>query len=84
MTEHNWDIVDVLKIDIEGAERFVFESLETIMFLKFVKILIIEIHDEFNIRYFIYDQLRDNGFLIYNFGETTLAVNLKYISKEVW
>lgn len=41
-----WDKVDILKIDIEGAEKEVF-SAEDLSWLKKVKLLIIELHDRY-------------------------------------
>ena len=38
--------VDLLKIDIEGAEKKLFENKESIAFLEKVKVLCIEIHEE--------------------------------------
>lgn len=78
MQELGWQEVDVLKIDIEGAERFVFGKDADLSYLGHVKLLAIEIHDEFGIREDIYRELRENGFLIVNFGETTLGLNKRY------
>jgi FkbM family methyltransferase len=38
--------IDLLKVDIEGAEKYLFESEESTAFLRFVKLLCIEIHEE--------------------------------------
>jgi FkbM family methyltransferase len=71
-----WAFVDLLKIDIEGAEQLLFESRETASFLDRTRVLVIEIHDEYDIRTHIYHILRTYGFAIFNFGETTFAFNL--------
>ncbi len=42
----HWDEVDILKLDIEGAEREVF-SADDLSWLKKVKLLIIELHDRY-------------------------------------
>jgi FkbM family methyltransferase len=42
----NWDSVDIIKLDIEGAEKEVF-SAEDLSWLKKVKLLIIELHDRY-------------------------------------
>jgi FkbM family methyltransferase len=42
----NWDDVDILKLDIEGAEREVF-SANDLSWLQKVKLLIIELHDRY-------------------------------------
>ena len=44
MKEQKWDSIDLLKIDIEGSEKTVFEhNYES--WLPFVKVLVIELHD---------------------------------------
>ena len=44
MAEKNWKTVDVLKLDIEGSEKNVFEkNYES--WLPLVKVLIVELHD---------------------------------------
>jgi FkbM family methyltransferase len=74
-----WEYIDILKIDIEGAERFVFGQETDLSYLQFVKTIAIEIHDEFGIRQTIYEQFRKKGFVLFNFGETTFAVNKQFI-----
>ena len=73
MKQAGWESIDLLKIDIEGAERFILTDKKTSDFLEKVKILALEIHDEFNIRSAIYDVLRQHQFTITNHGETTIA-----------
>jgi FkbM family methyltransferase len=56
--------IDLLKIDIEGAERFLFENsdfCDTIF--RFVENLVIEIHDEFNVRDKINNKMNEMGFI---------------------
>jgi FkbM family methyltransferase len=45
LAEKNWQNVDLLKIDIEGAEKEIFESEEHLAWINRVKILVIELHD---------------------------------------
>lgn len=66
--------IDILKIDIEGGEVELFKDAH-FSFLQRVKVLCIEIHDEFNIREKIYSILQSNGFVLINSGELTLAIN---------
>ncbi|MEN2400339.1 FkbM family methyltransferase [Flavobacterium sp. MC2016-06] len=73
--KNNLDEITILKIDIEGAERFIFEKTTNLSFLNMTKIIVIEIHDEFNIRKEIYQILRDNNFLLIESGEVTIGVN---------
>jgi len=67
--------VDVLKIDIEGAEREVFLSNDRMEFLKVCKCIIVEIHDEIVDRQAIDRVLRNAGFVIFDFDELTVGIN---------
>ena len=78
MKENMLDIVDFLKIDIEGAERFIFESQDSCAFLEKVKIIAIEIHDEFNVRTTIETILKSYGFILFPSGELTIGMNRNY------
>jgi hypothetical protein len=76
-------IIDVLKIDIEGAEENVFlsdpESCK--QWLQHVRYLAIELHGPaLDIK--IKDLLRKCGFALFQTGETTYARNLALASKE--
>ncbi len=66
--------VDFIKIDIEGGEKAIFDKDADLSFLGKVKVMAIEIHDEFNIRDQIYETLKANDFIIFNSAETTIAV----------
>lgn len=77
--KNNIKKVTLLKIDIEGAERFIFDSENDLSFLNNVKIIAIEIHDEFNVRDSIYSILTTYDFLIFESGELTIGLNRKYI-----
>lgn len=71
--KNNWSFIDLLKIDIEGAERYLFQNNHFKTFLPKVKCLVIEIHDEFNVREMIYDILEQEGFEHTEAGELTIA-----------
>lgn len=73
------DIIDLLKIDIEGAETFLLEPTTDTHFLENTKCIAIEIHDEYNCRTQIYDLLKSKGFLLLEDGETTIALNKHYV-----
>ncbi len=45
MTENNWDEVDIIKLDVEGAEKMLFEN-DPNKWLSKTKCLIIELHDQ--------------------------------------
>ncbi len=73
--------IDFLKIDIEGAERFVFDAaISNLDFLSRVQVLALEIHDEFNVRSGICQVLRDRGFMLLDIGETTVAISKSFLS----
>lgn len=67
--------IDFLKIDIEGAERFLFSKESDCSYLDKVKLIAIEIHDEFECREQIHAILKNAGFAIFESGETTIGFN---------
>lgn len=67
--------ITFLKIDIEGAERYIFDSNNDLSFLKITKLIAIEIHDEFDIRKNIYQILQEFNFYIFEMGELTIGIN---------
>ena len=72
----NWNHIDLLKVDIEGAEKYLFEdehSAATI--LSITRVIAIEIHDEKADRQNIYRALSTNGFKFFTKGETTFGLN---------
>lgn len=77
--EYALEEITLLKIDIEGAERFIFEESANLSFLDKTKIIVIEIHDEFNIRQDIYKILKNNNFILIESGELTIAINKKFL-----
>ena len=81
LKKNNWDQADLVKIDIEGGERFLFDTEEKAdNILKKTNFLAIEIHDEFNIRSAIYRHLDRNGFEYFESGDLTLATNKNKVS----
>lgn len=73
------ETIDLLKIDIEGAETFLLEAETDLRFLANTKCLAIEIHDEYNCRSQIYEVLKSHGFLLLEDVETTIALNKHFI-----
>jgi FkbM family methyltransferase len=71
----NLKTIDLLKIDIEGAERYIFVEENNLDFLAQTKVISIEIHDEFNIRSNIYKILKKYGFALFETGELTIGIN---------
>lgn len=72
-TQFNNERIDILKIDIEGGEKKLFEDesfIETVNTA--VNALVIEIHDEFNIRETINSKMLQIGFVQFDVGDITL------------
>ncbi|KAF2081180.1 FkbM family methyltransferase [Flavobacterium sharifuzzamanii] len=82
-TKNNFEHIDILKIDIEGAEKQIFNTLVSdLEFLKKTKCIAIEIHDEFDCRKEICKILDDYGFEIINEGELTIGINTYLVNKK--
>ncbi|MBL3654981.1 FkbM family methyltransferase [Fulvivirga sediminis] len=78
LNDHKWHEIDVLKIDIEGAEqKIIIEEPSFINVIDKTKLLCIEIHDEVASRIQICDFLSKAGFQLYSKGETVFGVNKK-------
>lgn len=76
INDNDFKIVDILKMDIEGAEKQVFtSSTSNLDFLKITKCIAIEIHDEFDCREDIYNIFNKYGFVLFNEGELTIGIN---------
>ncbi|MCC5612605.1 FkbM family methyltransferase [Nostoc sp. CHAB 5834] len=75
---YQFEYIDILKIDVEGAEKELFMA-EDLSFLKITKCVAIEIHDEFKCRDAIYKRLDEYGFLRSNSGELTIGINQNFI-----
>lgn len=68
--------IDILKIDIEGAERFIFDkSISNLDFLRRVKVIAIEIHNEYFIEEKVKNVLLEYQFSLFKKGETIFAIN---------
>ncbi|NBB22937.1 FkbM family methyltransferase [Runella sp. CRIBMP] len=76
---NNIDIIDLLKIDIEGSEKELFKDVVSASFLDFTRVLAIEIHDEFDVRYKIISELLNRKFILINETETLIAINTALI-----
>lgn len=74
LRENEIDIIDFLKVDTEGAEKELFEDPKIDEWLKKVKVIAIEIHDEFACRLSIESKLVCSGFKIQHSGELTIGV----------
>lgn len=68
--------IDILKIDIEGAERTLLDKKSGFKeALLITKMIAIELHDEFVSRIEFSDLLMNTGFLLYSKGETLFGIN---------
>jgi FkbM family methyltransferase len=71
------EAVDIFKMDIEGAEAKIFAPDNDLDWLRKIKLIAIEIHEEFAAKRFIIDILNDYGFEIIQHGELSIGINLK-------
>lgn len=72
--ENNIDVIDLLKIDIEGAENFLIEKDTDVSFLDITRCIAIEVHDEIVERKNIYELLKRKGFILFEQNETTFGI----------
>jgi FkbM family methyltransferase len=83
MDKYEWDHVDFFKIDIEGAERYLFaDEAYASHFLRKVKMISIEIHDEYKIEHRILEILKANHFTYRKSGEITLGINSLLVDRK--
>ncbi len=71
--------VDLFKIDIEGGEVKLFDDTTDLSWLRKVKVIAIEIHDEFSARATILNLLATYNFHVTHCGELTVAINKHFI-----
>ena len=76
LRERNCTEIDILKIDIEGAEEILFNE-ENYMkdILSVTKVIGIEIHDHLASRITIIKQLKNAGFVLHDAGDMTFGYN---------
>jgi FkbM family methyltransferase len=80
MKEHQFETIDILKIDIEGSEKEIFTSPNAdVSFLSKTKCIAIEIHDEFDCREEINAILTSYNFSFLESGELTIGVNQGFL-----
>jgi FkbM family methyltransferase len=73
-----WNAIDILKIDIEGGERYLFETDALAdELLSATRILALEIHEEFQIRPDVLRHFQRNGFTYFDHGDLTIAYKNK-------
>lgn len=81
ISEQNLDYITLLKIDIEGAERFLFREHVDLSFLNITEIIAIEIHNEFGAKENICSILKSYGFFLMESGELTIGINKNFTAK---
>ncbi|OLY93895.1 methyltransferase, FkbM family [Cnuella takakiae] len=77
--KHCLDTIDILKIDIEGAEFEIFNHTADFPWLHAVKFLAIELHPEKGNILAIKELLKRYGFVLFDSGETTIGVNTNLV-----
>jgi len=78
--KHHFEVIDILKIDIEGSEKEVLTgNSANLSYLSITKCIAIEIHDEFYCRQAIYKILEDHNFTYFDDKELTIGVNQNLI-----
>lgn len=84
MHDYEFPFIDILKIDIEGAEMSLFKENYEVWLPK-VRMLIIEIHEELNIKCkeAVFNALSNYNFRNYCYGENTIFINNNYLSEII-
>lgn len=78
--EHDIDVIDFLKIDVEGAEQEIFLSGTPSEFLEKTRLIAIEIHEDIADRERIQNLLKNSGFTIFRSVELTIGINRRLCS----
>lgn len=73
--ETKFELIDFLKIDIEGGEKFFLEENTDLSFLDKTRCIALEIHDELGIRNQLDNLLQSHGFILIVDGQTTIGFN---------
>jgi FkbM family methyltransferase len=74
LKKYQWDHVDFCKIDIEGSEQYLFnDAAYAAKMLEKVKMLSVEIHEEFIAPAVVEQRLTENSFSYFKHGEITIG-----------
>jgi FkbM family methyltransferase len=71
--QYQLEKIDLLKIDIEGSEKYLFDDESLLGWLAKVKLMVIEIHDEVADRLKIEERLKSHGLQIMQDGYNTIC-----------
>lgn len=74
LAEKQWESIDLLKMDIEGAEEAIFSESSDLSFLSKIKVITIEVHDMFEVGHRIVERLHAYNFKLYFSGELTIGI----------
>ncbi len=78
LNRNSIDVIDILKIDIEGSEKEVITSPRAdVSYLERTRCIAIEIHDEFECRSEIVSVLHRYGFELFDAADLTIGINKK-------
>jgi len=81
--KYNWEYIDFIKIDIEGSEKYLFEDdAYAAGFLSRIKLISIEVHEEFISDKEIVNGLTANSFDSFSHGEITIGHNLNLTAEN--
>jgi len=78
MEKNKIDVVDILKLDIEGSEKQLFNNNPEV-FLKRTKFIAIEVHEKYISKDRVNNILKDNYFETFESGELIIGKNLKLV-----
>ncbi|MFT4688837.1 MAG: FkbM family methyltransferase [Limisphaerales bacterium] len=71
------EVIDLLKIDIEGAEGELFREEVAAKFLPLTRVIALEVHDALVSRSQIEMMLKSHGFVLFQDGELTVGINAR-------
>jgi FkbM family methyltransferase len=75
----DWDVIDFLKIDVEGYEKELFSKKASLNYLNKVRIIAVEVHEEAMSIKDMVNILINYDFLVFNVGELTIGINKRFI-----
>ena len=83
LAKYHWDHVDFFKIDIEGSEKYLFGNRDyAASFMQKVRLISIEVHEEFIPGEEIASVLAENAFDSFTHGEITIGNNRRFINEN--